>query len=60
MGEELGSLSGMAGIPVLSEKRASTVVGLEMCQALLRELGGEVGVHVPVRTVPLAWAVWVF
>lgn len=47
----------MAGIPVLFEKRARTVVGCEMCQALLRVEGGEVGIHVPVRTVPFAWAV---
>jgi hypothetical protein len=46
----------MAGIPVLFEKRAVTVVGFLKCQALERvEAVGE-GVHVPVRTMPLAWA----
>lgn len=52
-----GSVSGIVGMPVLFEKRARTVVGVWMCQAFVRGEGGVVGVHVPVRTVPFAWAV---
>lgn len=54
---EFESLSGIEGIPVLEEKRAVIVVWCEKCHAFERMVAVGVGVHVPVRTVPFAWAV---
>lgn len=51
------SVSGIEGSPVLEEKR--TVIGVEgllKCGALERVDAVLVGVNVPVRSWPLAWA----
>ena len=56
-GEALGSVSGITGMPVDSEKR--TVKGVEgkvKCGAVDKVEASGVGVKVPVRRTPLAWA----
>lgn len=57
-GLPLGSVSGILGVPVEEEKR--TMMGVEgavKCGAELRSEAAEVGVKVPVRRWPLAWAI---
>ena len=56
-GLALGSVSGMCGRPVDEEKRASRRVEERVkCGALERVEARGVGVNVPLRRRPLAWA----
>jgi hypothetical protein len=56
-GSALGSVSGMLGMPVELEKR--TVIGVDgvlKCSAVDSEAALALGVNVPLRSVPFAWA----
>ena len=56
-GSALGSLSGIAGIPVELEKRTVTGVDVRLkCGARLSDAASRVGVNLPVSMMPLAWA----
>jgi hypothetical protein len=51
------SVSGITGIPVELENRATTGVALLKCWAFERDLAFSVGVKVPLRRIPFACAV---
>lgn len=56
-GLEFASLSGIVGIPVESEKRPMTGVdGAFKCGAEDRAAASGVGLNVPLRRMPRAWA----
>lgn len=55
-GLPFGSVSGISGIPVELEKRARIGVSFWKCGAEERDDASGVGVKVPSRRIPFAWA----